>query len=595
MCGIIGQLNKFAEIAEDRFAYMRDTMRHRGPDGEGMVLLNKKRVALGHRRLAIIDLSDNGRQPMTNERDNVWLTFNGEIYNYRELRIQLINAGHVFRSHTDSEVLIHGYEEWGFKGLLDKITGMYAFAIYDCTIDSVFLARDRFGIKPLYYYNDAEHFIFASEIKGILAYQEISQEIDESAIRDFLVNRFIPSPKTIWKKIQKLAPGEMLTFSWAHGMKVDTYWELKENQGVVLSEKEVITRVDELLERAVRSHLESDVPIGLFLSGGYDSSALMMYLARLDYAARTYTIGFDGWEKSEHLFGREVARMFGTEHTEHIMGHEITDYVQDLMYYYDEPIGGNSFVPTFEVSRLAAKDRKVVLAGDGGDEGFAGYVWYSHLASLDLPQEQLLKKYSSYIGSGFTYQEANRLLRDRCASDTLPSESWIFEKYYDARLGKVKSLQLLDLKTFLPEIILTKVDRASMANSLEVRVPFLDHTLVEFLFSLPEDMYFKANTKKYILYNLLRNSFPAKILDKPKKGFSASATFYSLDKIKAALQESVLVDKGIFCADAISDLLSHAEHNREKVWTVYILECWARTWLVDNNKVGNRCSVTYAS
>jgi len=591
MCGIVGQVNIAEHINEKVFNSMRDTLQHRGPDGAGTEFLRDGKVALGHRRLSIIDLSEAGKQPMSNEDGSVWVTFNGEIYNFQVIRAELEKKGHHFKSHTDTEILVHGYEEWGTE-LLHRIKGMYAFAIWDDQRKKLFIARDRFGIKPVYYFYDQSRFIFASEIKGIIADNSVSRELDYSAVLDFLVYRFIPSPKSIWKNIKKLPPAHFLEFSVQDNtLNIEKYWDISTAQNKV-EEKEIVEKTDHLLQQSIKEHLVSDVPIGVFLSGGFDSSTLVYYMHKLGYPTQSFSIGFEGWGQSEHRYAKMVADQYQTKHYEYIIKEsENIDNTEELMFYYDEPLGGSSFLPTYTVSKLASQEVKVIMAGDGGDEVFAGYNWYKSIIDTYRRKRALFKikdrlndtpyllnaYYQAMSWAGFDYQSANQLFNDVFSESPIPEKHWLYRKNFDDKNGSLKALQLLDYHTFMPEVILNKVDRASMANSLEVRVPFLDHELTEMMMSLDEGQYYKKGKNKHILFEVIKNYFPKEILYKPKKGFGAPlGSVQEFAKMREVILGGLLLQHQIINQSQIEDYLKTKQVM--KLWAVYILEMWYREW-----------------
>lgn len=588
MCGIIGEISQ-NEIDSSHFKSMLNTLSHRGPDGEGIEYLYENRVALGHRRLSIIDLTEKGKQPMTNEDNSVWLTFNGEIYNFQQLKKELNAAGHQFKSTSDSEVLVHGYEHWGIDVLLDKISGMFAFAIWDEKLGKLFLARDRFGIKPLYYYHNSSHFIFSSELKAIHASKNVNLELDFSSVFDYFVYRYVPSPKSIYKHTYKLPPAHYLTFDpKSSDLKIYRYWELETAEDIS-NQDDINGTVKQLLNESINSHLVSDVPVGVLLSGGYDSSALVQFMSQMSYPISTYTIGFEKWSKSEHEFARLIAQKYNTDHHEHLIKDVVPENFDHLMYHYDEPLGGTSFLPTFKVSELASKHVKVVLGGDGGDEIFAGYKWHYKISeSLSSPfnriknlkSDWLLRQYFSQMSwSGFNYKEVNRLFHNVLNGKDVPDDLWLYRKYDNSKLPPIKRLQLLDISTFLPEVVLTKVDRASMSQSLEVRVPYLDHRIAEYFFHLQSDLYYDSSVKKKLLFDQIKDNLPAEILSKPKQGFGAPAAnseivseyFRNINKLK--IVEHKLVD-----ATIISDYVNR--NQAPKLWAIFLFDNWYKKWLV---------------
>jgi asparagine synthase (glutamine-hydrolysing) len=584
MCGILGQINKEEKIDRDSFVRMLDTMDHRGPDGRGLYFSSDSKIALGHRRLALIDLSEKGQQPLFNEDKTIRLTVNGEIYNSPELKKVLQQKGHIFYSETDSEVIIHGYEEWGAE-VLNKLKGMFAFGLWDEKKQQLFLARDRFGIKPLYYYNDGNHFIFSSEIKGIVKNAEIKKEIDYSSFCDYFVYRYIPSPKTIWKNINKIPPAHYILLEKNHVIQQTEYWKLNSGDES-FGEEEAISKVNELLLNSVKEHTLSDLPVGSFLSGGYDSSAIVYYLYKLKYNTNTFSIGFENWDKSEHRYAEIVADLFNTNHTSEIIGPQELGLVDKLVYHYDEPIADISIIPTFEVSKVASTKCKAVFSGEGADEIFSGYTWHRQTAayknlSIFFRKEDpfSVKRYADAMAMGlFTKKELKGLLNNDLHRNIPEDPFWFYRKHYKEEFTPVKRFQYLDIKTFMGELVLTKVDRASMANSLEVRVPFLDHELVEFMFHLPESAYIREGYKKYLLYKNIEKALPENILQRSKQGFVGPDSYYqNMEWYKNILSNSKLISDNIIRKEFTDKLLTKKDHWR--LWKVVVMEKWYQQWV----------------
>ncbi|MGJ8642154.1 MAG: asparagine synthase (glutamine-hydrolyzing) [Luteolibacter sp.] len=599
MCAIVGYLSSRLPIDRETFFRMRDSMAHRGPDGADSEFRLGDRVALGHRRLAIVDLSDRAKQPMANEDGTVWLVFNGEIYNFKELRTELENLGHRFRSDSDSEVIVHGYEAWG-RGVLERLEGMFAFAIWDERRDTLLLARDRFGIKPLHYYVDREKLVFSSELKGIVTNTDIPREIDWESASDFFVCRFIPSPRSIWKDIQKLAPAHFIEYQRESGnIECHCYWK-PELSNDICSTEEATERSRDLLFASVRNQLQGDVSMGVLLSGGLDSTSLMMMMAELNEPLRSFTLGFSGSNRSEHHLAREVARSFGAEHHEMLIHDELNELGSRLSYSFDEPLGGSSLLPTFLISEFASKSLKVVLAGDGGDEAFAGYTWHGdlydrmhpsswkqHLKGFGKrnPGADLARDYHELTSwTGWTRRDLSKVLDPGLmASVSEREDEWIYRKSLpDRGCSPIKTFQTLDYRTLLPEVFLTKIDRASMAHSLEVRVPFLDHHLVEFMMSLDESVYFNRDCKKQILYKNLENRVPSTVLHHPKQGFSVPRTHsIPLSSLERCLTHGRLLSDGILQSGALRNLVSQESYSR--LWALCLFEWWYQRWVTSEN------------
>ena len=594
MCGIVGRIDSKTEINRDLFTAMRDTLTHRGPDGCGLYISDDNKTALGHRRLSFLDLTESGTQPISNEARNIWLTINGEIYNYKELRKILQSKGHVFKSETDSEVLIHGYEEWGVE-VLNRLNGMFAFGLWDNTQKLLFLARDRFGIKPLYYYKSNNTFIFASEIKAIVKDPSIPRNINFKSFSDYFVYRYIPSPNTIWENIFKLPPAHYLIVKNNEVKEACCYWDLTSKNKNEDTE-EVIEETNYLLYESVRKHIQSDVPVGSFLSGGYDSSALVYYLHCLKYPAPTFSIGFEGWEQSEHQYAKIVADTFKMKNSAIIIGKESLKYLQQLSYVYDEPIADISTIPTFVVSKEASMSVKTVLSGEGADEIFCGYTWHKDIYEKTLKQDFYNKLIYKLSGNNlpFAVQEYSQAMAmglfDKVQLKGLLNRDlhkfinnnpfWFYQSHYKKELSTIKQLQYLDIKTFMGELVLTKVDRASMANSLEVRVPFLEHQLVDYLFNLEESSYYKPEYKKFVLYENIKSHLPPLIMQRSKQGFVGPDSYYQdIDFYKAFLLEGHLAKSQIINKETVINWLSQRDHWR--LWKLLVMELWYTKWVVE--------------
>ncbi len=581
MCGIVGQIERRGIVDPGDLAAMRDTLAHRGPDDAGLWLAADGRAGLGHRRLSFLDLSAAGRQPMPSEDERLWLTLNGEIYNHRELRAELLARGHRFRSTCDAEVVLHGYEEWGTE-VLQRLQGMFAFGLWDEGAQELFLARDRFGIKPLYYFADSDRLLFASEAKALLAHPAVPREVDWSAVCDYLVYRYVPSPKCIWKGLAKLPPACWLRLGRDGGVTVGEYWTLPPGDRKIPFE-EAVAAVDRHLENAVRRHLESDVALGSFLSGGYDSSALVLYLDRIGYRAETFAVGFEEWAQSEHRYAEEVARQFGLDHQTRVLGPESLELAHRLAWIYDEPLGDISTVPTFAVSHLAARRVKAVLSGEGADEIFCGYTWQRDYmtarAAGDPAADDLVAFYGGAMAMGsFDRERLAGLLHPDLHAHLPDDPWWFYRRLVRPELAPLQRLQWLDLRAFMGEQVLTKVDRASMANSLEVRVPFLDPGLVELVFGFDPEVYFRPGEQKPLLRANLAGRLPEAILQRTKQGFVGPDSYYQNAAWYARLLgDSRLVRDGVLQGPAVAALLAAADHWR--LWKVAVLELWYREWL----------------
>ncbi|RED99546.1 asparagine synthase (glutamine-hydrolyzing) [Marinoscillum furvescens] len=589
MCGILGELNLGEQIDVTAFDECRDAMTHRGPDGFGTEVLNDGRVALGHRRLAIIDLTDDGKQPMCNEDSTVWITFNGEIYNFRKLREELINCGHTFRSHSDTEVLVHGYEQWGIKELLNRINGMFAFAIWDDQSKTLYCARDRFGIKPLYYTHQASHFGFSSEIKGL---ENQGFTLNKGVISDYFTYGYIPGPATIWNEVHKLDPGYYIEVDSNLKLSKKRYYRLRTGNAII-DEREAVSLFETQFNKSVLSHLESDVPVGIFLSGGYDSTAISTAVLESNRPLASYSIGFEGWNRSEHMDARAISKELGTTHYERVLTDANLGHISQLAYYYDEPYCTTGELPYYQVSNLASKHCKVVLAGDGGDEVLGGYKWHAKLLSEhqnSSPIKRIIhslfsKLYFSYLVKSYDQKvsymppSSNFTLNQFLSKEYQDANyrtTWVYEKANLNKDSLVKNFQLIDFDTFLLEACLTRADRSSMANSLEVRVPFLDHNLVELVLSFNEKVYFKPEVKKFLLNEYLKSRINNQFLELPKRGFSNPLLrIFENKRFKNDVLSGVVRGLGILNPNYFSNM---EKFGAKAYWSVVVLEYWLRRW-----------------
>lgn len=585
---------------------MVNSLSHRGPDDSGEYFSERDDVALGHRRLSIIDLSSAGHQPMSNEDKTFWLTFNGEIYNFQGIRDELVRKGHTFKSNTDSEVILHSYEEWGAK-CLNRFNGMFAFGLWDETKEQLFLARDRVGIKPLYYTRLNGSFIFGSEPKAIIASDKYKREMDSPALADFLIYRYISGEKSIWKGLKKLLPGQYLIYDRKEdSTNIFRYWRLA-LANTEITETEAIERLDHLLRESVKRRWVSDVPVGIFLSGGLDSTAVTKYSTDIKGDVDTFTIGFANYADNENEDARLVSEIFGANYYEEYLSVSEAGNIEELFKYYDEPIGDSSILPTFLVSKVARKKVKVILSGDGGDETLGGYRWYTdfykyynfmpslawffkmlaqvryrnlgeRFLSLSIKDDAAL--YRQLTSPRFSLAEIKDLFP--ASSQDLPEdENYLINEHLSTCQDRYKRFCNLDFHTFLVDDILTKVDRASMANSLEVRVPFLDYTVVEFLFSLPDSLVLKNGEKKYLLKQLLKKFVPAKIINKPKKGFSCPLIGqYLRPEVLAKLLNGRMAKDGFVVREKLQNLIEniHSGNNPAKLWLMLVLEIWYKKW-----------------
>lgn len=551
MCGIFGHTRiEKADLEKSRKAL--HSLAHRGPDQWNDYI--DENVYLGHRRLSILDLSENGKQPFSDEKSGVYVTVNGEIYNYKALRNEL-KGQYSFQSDSDSEVVLFGFIAWGIDSLLEKIDGMYAITIYDKHRKCVYLVRDRVGIKPLHYSKFEKDFIWASEIKAIQSFVgEDNLEKDLTALYDFYTYQYIPAPKTLYKDIFKIKPAHYLKIDLMNGQETHHhYWELGIQQHST-SIKEAKENIYQLVKESINEQMISDVPVGFFLSGGMDSSVVVALAAKQASKISTFNIGFKNNPKDESHFALLVAKKFNTTHHKKVL-----DTVQmDAMFnrikeWFDEPFADLSCFPTYLVSEFAKQNVTVVLTGDGGDEVFSGYKWYkafelfnkynlrrfqaiqkplqfsfkslTFLPPLKKHQHRIkwlfldeLELYTKLMG-GFIKEEKKDLAQKLSIPDDY-DDYWYFRKYYKQELSVYHRLRYLDFHTYLPDDILTKVDRVSMAVSLECRVPFLSKAIIEYVFTLPDSIVLYQNQLKGIMKAAFKDTIPNAITNRPKEGFN---------------------------------------------------------------------------
>ncbi|MCB9186643.1 MAG: asparagine synthase (glutamine-hydrolyzing) [Flavobacteriales bacterium] len=589
MCGIIGQVNLQEPVEPERFEQGLHSLSHRGPEDYGTYYSNGGRVAFGHRRLSFLDLTVSGRQPMASSDGNIVLTFNGEIYNYRELREQL-RSDYSFCTSTDTEVLIAAYLKWGM-GFLNRTEGMFALGILDKRVQTVFLARDRFGIKPLYFAKRTNSFLFASEPRAILKASGESWDVDFSAMADFFVYRYVPSPKSIWKNMHKLPPAHYLEMSTVTlSYRIQEYWVLSATSKKLCS-PDLQSAVGNLLADSVKRHLRSDVPIGAFLSGGYDSSALIYYMKLFGKRPTTFTIGFRDWERSEDNYARTVSNHLNVLNLSRQLDASSLSLVDNMAAVYDEPIADISIVPTYAVSELARSKVKAVFSGEGADELFGGYTWQHEFYQKSHPKPftdklravlsppDAVEHYASAMAMGeFNLSELRRLFTPDIHQYLNDDIHWFYKQHYNRSFGPVKSIQYLDIKTFMAELVLTKVDRASMFHSLEVRVPFLSRELFELIFSLDEQQYLRPEQTKYLLFKNIESALPEDVLKRKKQGFVGPDSYYmNRQWYSKELSNSSLVKAGIVNRSYINQLLK--EDYTWKLWKILIMDKWFSFWV----------------
>lgn len=593
---------------------------HRGPDGKG-VWCNDG-AALAHNRLAIIDVSA-GRQPMLTEDGKYIIVYNGELYNFRELRKELETCGYSFRTNSDTEVMLQSYVHWK-RDCLQHFRGMFAFAVWDREERSLFIARDRVGIKPLFYYDGPDFFAFSSEIQGLLSFDDIPRRIDYEAIDLYLHYQYVPAPLTIYSDIHKLLPAHYMAVS-AGGAKIDVipYWDVQFEPDRRRSIDDWLEALDAEIRESVRMHLISDVPFGAFLSGGIDSSTVVSQMSRyLEKPVKTFTIGFDDIPYDESAYAEKVSKDVGSEHHFEIIHPDSFNLLDDLIYklaaHYGEPFADSSAIPIYFVSKLAGSQVKMVLSGDGGDELFAGYNTYPNILGSSqadnsrwgrligrllrrnrtgtilanakkAPYPEALYSHGIYYAY-FKDEERKKLYRPETAENIYKrGQSGLFSNYFYGSRTKecLSALQYLDIKTYLPGDILTKVDIASMAHSLEVRVPLLDHKVIEFAAHVPAEFKMKVTDngevqKKLLLKRYADDLFPPGRFDRPKQGFGVPIDCWFRERLYHDVRERIMLKYGVlhdlFNREALSGLVASPEragNNSGRIWALLFLQAWA--------------------
>ena len=626
MCGIAGIYNfkDKQEVNHRLLQRMTDVIQHRGPDADGVYVNGA--IGLGHRRLSIIDLSEAGRQPMFSEDRQLSIVFNGEIYNFQDYRENLQKRGYRFHSKTDTEVILYLYREYG-EECVKYLRGMFAFAIWDEQKQQLFLARDRLGQKPLYYYCDGQRLVFGSELKCLLEDPTIPKEINYEALYDYLVYQYVPSPKTIYKNVYKLPAAHYMVCTPAGIRTIQEYWDLSfSHVEDHKSEEYYSEKLISLLEEATNIRLMSDVPLGAFLSGGIDSSGVVAMMAKAaGNDVITTSIGFHEKEFDELEYARIVSRKFQTDHFERVAKVETLDILEKVVWHFDEPFADSSSVPTYYVSKLSREKVTVALAGDAGDENFAGYEKYSldvmenslrnsipgllkqwgiaPLAAI-YPKWDWLPRYlrAKFFLTNLTVSHAQGFFRTN--THFTPDEQHnLFSRDFQRQVGDydpflvtkqfydradtddpLSKVLYTDIKTFLPGDILAKVDRMSMANSLEVRAPMLDHKFMEFVATIPSHLKLNGPEKKYILKKALTPYLPHDILYRKKRGFDAPVDQWFRGDLRQVTEETLLspssLNRGFFNPDYLTEMWrQHQSKQRNfgyNFWTLLMFELWHR-------------------
>ena len=632
MCGITGIIRN-NPFQRDILETMTDTLSHRGPDDRGIFYQQKDSlcIGLGQRRLSIIDLSHQGQQPMSDSSKNYWITYNGEFYNYLEIKKELLSKGYKFKSETDTEVFLYGYIEYG-TDVFNKINGMFAVAIWDNQKNELILARDRFGQKPLYYYLDYQGISFASELKSLLTLPNISKEIDIKSLSKYLAFEYLPTPFSIIKGVNKLEQGSYLKLRFTKGsIKKEhrTYWEinLRSNLDIVssLSQTQLEEKIISLLKKSIKRRLMSDVPLGVFLSGGIDSSSIVALLSEMmnPREIKTFSIGFEEKSFNETNYASKIARIFKTDHHEQILNlDKMLQIFPEVIEKLDEPYADASIIPTYLLSKFTQKHVTVALGGDAGDELFAGYdpflanYWANYYEnipriihdkiihplarkmpvstenmSLDFKIKHFLKgvynepaiRNQIWLGSYDKNKQKQLLSKEVLDNVVLDPFSQIENELSNQTFSDTTAeIAHMYQKFYLADDILVKIDRASMMNSLEARTPFLDVELAEFANSLPSHLKIKKTVRKYILKKALEGRLPKSILYRNKKGFGIPlAKWINKDlkkEIQSTFEPAKIKREGLFQSDYIQSLLkqhfSGKRDNRKEIWTLFMFEKW---------------------
>lgn len=626
MCGIAGVLyHDSRPVAPVRLRGMADAISHRGPDADGFWAAPG--IGLAHRRLAILDLSG-GDQPIGNEDGTVQVVFNGEIYNFKKLRRELLAKGHRFTTNSDTEVLVHLYEEHG-ESFVERLRGMFAFALWDANEERLVLARDHVGQKPLYVYRDEEKLVFGSELKAILAHGDVDRSIEATAVADYLTHGFVPSPRSIFRRVEKLPAAHVVTIQLGNReFRPRRFWNLEFSPDTSRTVDDWLREIDDKIRETVAAHRIADVPVGAFLSGGIDSSAMVACLSDADgEPLRTFSIGFEERRFDELPFARQVAQRFGTRHVERIVAPEAAGCLDELVHHYDEPFADASAVPTMLVCRVAAEDVKVVVSGDGGDEAFGGYSRYAH----DLLEARLRSALPGWFRANVLCRIAQswptadwlpRPLRWRSALENLASDpasayartmsrvppafvrrllsptvrrsigshdpsAYTRDAYGDPARDPLSGMLQADIATVLPDDFLVKVDRASMAYGLEVRPPFVDHQLLELAATMPSEFKVRRGETKWLLKQLFAPRLPDGLVARRKQGFEMPIDRWLRGPLRDAFEANVLHPNAAIAAlidqTAAGNLFAaHCAGTARRgdvLWSLLVLGAWCEKYL----------------
>lgn len=628
MCSIVGFINK--KENSDVLKKMLAVQNYRGPNDSGVFFDNKSGVHLGHNRLSIQDLSEQGHQPFVSDCKNYVIAFNGEVYNFKKIREELENLGYKFISHSDTEVILYSYKEWGINAV-HKFIGMFAFAILDKTKNKLFLVRDRAGVKPLYYYNAGNEFLFSSELKSFHEYPHFRKELDADVLPYFFQFGYIPAPHSIFKNCYKLEAGHYLEYDLQTSQRtVVKYWDVNDfylQEEFDTSEKEILLELESLLDDAINLRMVADVPVGVFLSGGYDSSLVSAILAKTQ-KIDTFTIGFDDEEYNEAKHAKAIAHHLKTNHHEYYMQEkDMLDLVETLPFFYDEPFGDSSALPTMIVSKMARQNVTVALSADGGDEAFCGYDKYFFLekffpifsnsfkkiflqTALNITDENfaltinnLLPKSKRQKGIKRKYLKFKRAINSPTKEQMflnassyvepnvikkflkVPKDEKIFQKFAEiSGADFLDQMMAVDYKTFMADDVLTKVDRATMSVSLEGREPLLDHRIIEFMGRVPKSLKYKNRQGKYLLRQILYKHIPKQLVDKPKSGFAIPLDRWLRGELRDMMEQYLnksKLDDNIFNIDEVLEQKQKFLNGHENgfvIWFIMMYQMWKEKW-----------------
>jgi asparagine synthase (glutamine-hydrolysing) len=632
MCGITGFYDSKFNVTIENLNNSNNTLSHRGPDAGGTEIYNltNAQIGFGHKRLSILDLSENGRQPMHSDDGNISIILNGEIYNFSEIKEELRSLGCLFKSHSDTEVVIKSYQQWGLKAV-SKFIGMFAIALLDKGKNKLFLLRDRVGVKPLYYYRNEDSLLFASELKALHPYPYFKKDINNKAVSLFFKYGYIPTPHTIYNNTFKLSPGSILTLDISQNkIEIEKYYDIADYYNkpkVNVSEKELLEEIEHLLISAFKYRMVSDVPVGVFLSGGYDSSIVSAILQKNNTKKiKTFTIGFKEEQYNEAEYAKNIATYLGTDHHEYYCNaEEARNIIPILPTIFDEPFGDSSAIPTILVSRFAKEQVTVALSADGGDEIFAGYNSYDYFINLHKKIQKIpafinntlsttlskTGRFSNLYGLGVSEKilKLSDIIKNKdSTSKSIEAMSKHYSNYYlsnfinnyDTHCGSFDFIEsfennndflnkflFYDYKAYLPDDILVKIDRATMSVGLEGREPLLDHRIAELLAQVPTELKYKNGNKKYLLKKITHQYIPSALLNRPKSGFSIPIDVWLRKELKdllfANINDQQLSKHHFFNTSSVikirNEFIKGEQKHNLSIWFILIFQMWWNKWM----------------